>query len=368
MRTVFVIMGCLTFLTARRRVDHGAVLDKEVVERKTTFQVDNFEQFVPLNGLRHRESIHRLERNQPVMLAKPPESANGLPDKSSDDNDVSQGPPSTDVEYRVDKADPRGYEPAQEEFGAYYGSTAEWDVATPPVEELPTASGPSGLSRRSALQGSLAAAMAALLADGTQLVAGVVGAAGKLSRAGIMLRLIQVLEFNEAFLFRAAGLTEKQAAKEGINLFTRQQMGRKIANLLDISKLEQIPGCAKAAEKLRDIKRIADTGKGKFSAAEFRSIADKYAQVRQELEVAFKALPSELRTAGQKEYGMLLRAWGISGEEKIIIAEEKAIIAEKARLLELERKAVAEGATVFGVGGTISAVQAFILDAWGMLR
>jgi len=188
----------------------------------------------------------------------------------------------------------------------------------------PAASKSSGIPCRSALQGSFFASVAGLLADGGQLMEECVVEGDKLSHAGIMLRACQVVEFDEAYLRRAARLTEEQAAKEGSNLLSWQQLSNSVGSLLEITELEGLAGCTKAADELRDIKQIADMGKGKLSPAEFQSIADKYAQVRQELEVAFKALPSELRTAGQLEMQKLL-----SKEEEILIAEEE-------RLLQLE--------------------------------
>merc|ERR1719491_1103176 len=125
----------------------------------------------------------------------------------------------------------------------------------------------------------------------------------------MMLRVSQQLaEFDVIFLRRAATLTEEQAAKEGLNLFRWQQLSSSVANVLEITKIEQLPGCAKAAEKLLDIKWIADISKGRLSAAEFQFIVDQYALARQEIEIAFKALPFELRVAGQLEMKELLAA------------------------------------------------------------
>jgi hypothetical protein len=152
--------------------------------------------------------------------------------------------------------------------------------------------------------GAAGAGMVAFFAGGAKTEEGVGGAAGaaaKLSEAGSMLRVFKVAEFDELFLRRAASLTEEQAAKEGLHLFTWPQLSISVANLVEVTNLEQLPGCAKAADKFRDIKFMADARKGSLTAAEFEIIADKYALARKELEAAFVALLSELRRAGQLE-------------------------------------------------------------------
>jgi len=183
------------------------------------------------------------------------------------------------------------------------------------------------LSRRQALQASVLSAFAGLAADGTKLLGGF-AEAGKLSKSGVMLRVSQIAEYDERLLGDLGRLLGKEQAK-GLVLPWRL-VSEQVEKLLIVTELESLPGCEKAVERLLDIKRIAETSTGELAAADLKSVAESYGQVRREIQAAFNSLPSELRAAGQLEM------------QELVAAENEFLIAEEKQLLEMEQAAVVE--------------------------
>lgn len=136
--------------------------------------------------------------------------------------------------------------------------------------------------------------------------AGADATAGTMSSATVMLRVAEVTDYQERVLRSSAALSEKQRDEEGL-VFARNQIKLSVEILLKNTKLGSLPGGAQPALTLADVQRVAERGDGPFTSTELLAMAALYARAREELRVAFMAMPADEQRDG-KEAARLLRA------------------------------------------------------------
>ena len=147
------------------------------------------------------------------------------------------------------------------------------------------------LSRRSALQflGGGAAAVA---------VPRAVAAADSLPPAAVILRVAEVTSYQEDLLRRAASYSDDDRERAGYS-FGRNQFVQSVDILLKNTNLAALPGCTVPALTLNEVRVIATQGSGALTTAEYLSMASRYSRARDELRVAFEAMPEKEQATGK---------------------------------------------------------------------
>ena len=131
-----------------------------------------------------------------------------------------------------------------------------------------------------------------------------------------MLRVAEVTDFQERLLRRYAAASEEQRANSGFRFGREMVLATDV--LLKNTKLDALPGCAPAALSLGAIKLIAKGNDGPLSDGELLGMARQYAEARENLRVAFEALPAA-QQAEAKATAQRMRA-----EDRARMAEAEA--------------------------------------------
>ena len=120
----------------------------------------------------------------------------------------------------------------------------------------------------------------------------------ELPPAAVILRVAEVTSFQEDILRQAASMSDDERMSSGYN-FARQQMQMSVDILLKNTNLGVTSGCATPALTLGEIKRIAEANSGYLSGNELLLMAGIYSRARDELKVAFEAMPASDQAAGK---------------------------------------------------------------------
>ena len=140
----------------------------------------------------------------------------------------------------------------------------------------------------------------------------------------IMLRVAEVTDYQEKMLRQLATMDEAELERGGF-VIERSQMAMSTDILLKNTRLSSLPGCVPAALTLASIKQIAQDGKGALTPAEEAKMALAYFKAREQLRLAFEALPA----AEQADAKAIVRK---------LRAEDLARIREGEREMELEQQ------------------------------
>ena len=160
-------------------------------------------------------------------------------------------------------------------------------ICTPPLNH------PASISytRKSLLVHSAAAASLLATTPSTNKASAAEAAASELPRGTVMLRVAEVTDYQETMLRQVAAASDEENARRGLSL-GRKQMVMSTEVLLKNTRLGQLQGCAAAALTIGGVKAIAEGGDGKMSRDELLRMAAQYRTAREELRVAFEALPA----------------------------------------------------------------------------
>lgn len=188
---------------------------------------------------------------------------------------------------------------------------------------------PHGMTRRSLLAaiGGGAASLAVPKASHAE---------DKLPPAAIILRVAEVTQFQEDILRQAASYSDEERISSGYN-FGRQQMQMSVDILLRNTGLAELPGGAIPALTLGEIKQIAEQGQGYLSSKELLSMAGKYSRARDELRVAFEAMPAQAQSTGKSIVRRLTAQDNARKQEAMREAEAEAA-AGREKLAKLEAR------------------------------
>jgi hypothetical protein len=176
------------------------------------------------------------------------------------------------------------------------------------------------LDRRSAAGLGASAAATALLLP-------LPAPAAELPPAAVILRVAEVTQFQEDALRRAASYSDEEERERAGYAFGRNQMEMSVDVLLRNTRLSSLPGCATPALTIGEVKRIASRRDGMLSQADLLAMAAAYSRSREELRVAFEAMPERERREGKE----IVRGLKAADDERkrAAQAEEEAAIAER---------------------------------------
>jgi hypothetical protein len=192
-------------------------------------------------------------------------------------------------------------------LGLLLVAAAESHALLPAMRPWP----PPGSTRRAACASWAAIAFAAPAAHAA------VERREELPPAAVMLRIAEVTDFQEGLLRRSAGLASDEERKAQNLLLGRAQLGLSVDILLKNTRLASLPGGDEPTLTLLSVKRMAQDGSGPLGGADLVRIADAYARARDELRVAFEALPA----AEQQQGRAIARQLRAEDDERIRQAE-----------------------------------------------
>lgn len=172
---------------------------------------------------------------------------------------------------------------------------------------------PSSLSRRKALASSAALLTCNRAYAGSpgvkpvfeeDLVAAACGSlstcnAEALPPATRMLRVIELTEFQEQTLRRAAGLSDEDRFAEGLAIGPRQ-VQLSVELLKRNSGISSLEDCAAAVRTLGDVERLAQQSGDRLSTQMLLMLATQFAQVRSQVAAALERLPAEEQREGRQ--------------------------------------------------------------------
>lgn len=157
-----------------------------------------------------------------------------------------------------------------------------------------------------------------------------------LTSAAVILQVAENTAAMQQILMKSASdmdeLTVQERSEKGRPPIGRSELKASVDLLLRNSKLATIPNAREAADTLRGVKAIADTGNGSLQRDELTAMAKQYARAGEELQKVFEAMPAEEQAEG-KAITRELRAARNERVRAIREEEEKVRIA-RARIAE----------------------------------
>ena len=120
----------------------------------------------------------------------------------------------------------------------------------------------------------------------------------QLPPAVVILRVIGLAELQEEMLYRSAALSDEERFAQGLAI-GRRQVEMSADLLLTNTKLASQPGCGRAASTLAGLRKIASGGNKPLSQKELLLLAKQYALARDQLTLAFRALPEQDQREGE---------------------------------------------------------------------
>ena len=119
-----------------------------------------------------------------------------------------------------------------------------------------------------------------------------------------MLCIIEMTEFQEQMLRRAARLGVEERFAEGLAIGPRQ-VQLSVELLKKNSGISALKGCAAAVRTLGDIERLAQQSGDRLSVHMLLMLAEQFAQVRSQVGTALEQLPAEQQREGRQLVAML---------------------------------------------------------------